>query len=645
MDTFNRETNIETIKQRFDQVVYNFGTENSFSNSELGSFEGLTEENSFILGGSNSSNNREKVILNVNTFADQNDGSSANGLSLRDAILTAHRDLDREYIINLPAGTHTLTIQGNEDFRFQETSGTNLGLFDNILTRTGDLDIEIPITIRGADPENTIIDASNLEDRIFDVKENGFLTISNVTMQNGTALGTFEEDSEEPNDPDSFLGGGIRIALGGSAIINSSIIKENHSRWDTITDEANVNGGGIANRGFLEINDTTIIDNIADVNGGGIYNSGTMSIFSSSIVNNSANATLFYVDQIEGGGGIHNAESGTLVLENSTVSGNQTLISGNDEERFPEGAGGGGILSSGSQLIVTNSTIVNNSAPLGSGILVSQSDTTENFNPAVLQNSIVAQNNNSADIEGFFELNSSYNLIGNGNGILFNGIDNNIVGDITNPLDPQLEPLADNGGITPTHALRANSPAINAGSNDIASEVAASDQRGKRRILDGTVDIGSYEYAENQLLDTPLYRLQNTEQAGTYLFVNYKERQQILANYHQFEDEGFAFSVAFEPHDELTAMYRMQNQDLPGTYLYVNEQERDTILEDYDNFINEGLAFYVYEAGSNLGQDIYRFQNIDIPGTYLFVNKTERDAIRENYDNFIEEGIAWEAGF
>ena len=643
MDTLNRETNIETIKQRFDQAVYNFGTDNSFSNSEFGSFEGLTEENSFILGGNNSSNNREKVILNVTTFADQNDGSSANGLSLRDAILTAHRDLDREYIINLPAGTHTLTIQGNEDFRFQETSGTNLGLFDNIVTRTGDLDIEIPITIRGADPENTIIDASNLEDRIFDVKENGFLTISNVTIQNGTALGTFEEDSNDPPDPESFLGGGIRIAIGGSGIINSSIIKENHSRWDTITQEANVNGGGIANRGFLEIYNTNIIENIADVNGGGIYNSGTLQIVDSSIINNSANATTFFADQIDGGGGIHNSEEGALFVQNSTISGNTTFLSGNDSESFPEGAGGGGILSDGNQVVITNSTIVNNTASIGSGILISQTEA-ENSNPAVLQNSIVAQNNNSADIEGFFELNSSYNLIGNGNGILFNGVDNNIVGDITNPVDPQLEPLADNGGLTPTHALQVNSPAINAGSNEITSEVGASDQRGKRRILDGTVDIGSYEYAENQLLDTPLYRLQNTEQFGTYLYVGYEERQQILANYHQFDDEGFAFSVAFEPHDELTAMYRMQNQDLPGTYLYVNEQERDTILEDYDNFINEGLAFYVYEAGSNLGQDIYRFQNIDIPGTYLFVNKTERDAIRENYDNFIEEGIAWEAG-
>ncbi len=90
-------------------------------------------------------------------------------------------------------------------------------------------------------------------------------------------------------------------------------------------------------------------------------------------------------------------------------------------------------------------------------------------------------------------------------------------------------------------------------------------------------------------------------------------------------------------------IYRFQNQDVSGTYLFVGEAERDIILEEYDNFILEGLAFYVYGGGANRADSIYRFQNQDVAGTYLFVGEEERNSIINNYDNFIEEGIAWEA--
>ena len=138
----------------------------------------------------NQNNNSAKVFFTVDTFADQNDGNASNGLSLRDAVLIAQRDPGKEYIINLPQGTYNLTIQGNEDFRFQEVGSDpeNLGLFDRFVTRTGDIDIETRVTIIGESPANTIIDATTLGDRIFDVKEGGFLTLENVTVQNGRVI-------------------------------------------------------------------------------------------------------------------------------------------------------------------------------------------------------------------------------------------------------------------------------------------------------------------------------------------------------------------------------------------------------------------------------------------------------------------------
>ncbi|HIK37032.1 MAG: hypothetical protein N3D76_09330 [Geminocystis sp.] len=91
-----------------------------------------------------------RVVLNVTTLEDQNDASAANGLSLRDAVLIAQSNPGREYVINLAPGTYTLTIQGNEDFRFQEQTQPNLGLFDTFVTRTGDIDITTRITMRGS---------------------------------------------------------------------------------------------------------------------------------------------------------------------------------------------------------------------------------------------------------------------------------------------------------------------------------------------------------------------------------------------------------------------------------------------------------------------------------------------------------------
>ncbi|MDJ0531809.1 MAG: peptidylprolyl isomerase [Xenococcaceae cyanobacterium MO_207.B15] len=144
-------------------------------------------------------------------------------------------------------------------------------------------------------------------------------------------------------------------------------------------------------------------------------------------------------------------------------------------------------------------------------------------------------------------------------------------------------------------------------------------------------------------LNTPIYRFQNSDIPGTYLFVAEEERANILENFTNFEEEGLAFRVAVEPGDNLIPLYRFQSTITPGTYLLAGEQERASINQDFaDSFIEEGLAFYVYEAGSGLGTDFSRFQNRDRPGTYLFATGEERANIRENFTNFEEEGIAFE---
>jgi hypothetical protein len=67
--------------------------------------------------------------------------------------------------------------------------------------------------------------------------------------------------------------------------------------------------------------------------------------------------------------------------------------------------------------------------------------------------------------------------------------------------DPLLGPLADNGGLTKTHALLNNSPAIDSGYCVYSPE---SDQRGEVRPAGSGCDIGAYERSATQSIFLPL---------------------------------------------------------------------------------------------------------------------------------------------
>jgi hypothetical protein len=87
----------------------------------------------------------------------------------------------------------------------------------------------------------------------------------------------------------------------------------------------------------------------------------------------------------------------------------------------------------------------------------------------------------------------------------------NAIGDRRNT-DPLLGPLANTGGPTPTHALLAGSPAINAGDNCVLDQSCASnnlsfnlttDQRGIALPQEAAVDIGAFEVVIPQACTTP----------------------------------------------------------------------------------------------------------------------------------------------
>jgi uncharacterized repeat protein (TIGR01451 family) len=144
-------------------------------------------------------------------------------------------------------------------------------------------------------------------------------------------------------------------------------------------------------------------------------------------------------------------------------------------------------------------TVAGNQASLNpqGGGLYSAADVGEG---PIVRNSLFADNvgprsGDGPDVHGYVQ-SQDYNLIESAGGYTLSGVtDHNITGP-----DPNLGPLMDNGGSTPTHALQPGSPAIDVGScTDLAGDPIASDQRGIPRPQGVRCDIGAYESAQPTL--------------------------------------------------------------------------------------------------------------------------------------------------
>ena len=268
------------------------------------------------------------------------------------------------------------------------------------------------------------------------------------------------------NNVDTNRAGGIEIN-GGSITLNRAELNQNNGR------------GILANSTDISITDSTVDRN----DGGGILARASRVNISRSTLSNNVSR--------DSGAAFLSIES-TLNLASSTVSGNVSLEDG------------GGLYGTG-EFLIDGSTIFNNTAlGVGGGIAVAA---------VTVQNSIIAGNsdNGTAPDINASQLTLTSSLIGSNAGTDLAAAPigspdsaGNLIGTAPLPIDPLLGELDDNGGPTLTHALLPGSPAINAGSNELAinqdGAAQLTDQRGSARFVDGnesgiaTIDLGAFEY-------------------------------------------------------------------------------------------------------------------------------------------------------
>ncbi|ELR99429.1 choice-of-anchor Q domain-containing protein [Gloeocapsa sp. PCC 73106] len=503
----------------------------------------------------------------VNTLENENDGIDLNNISLREAVEAANTTPGEDLINfedSLSGGT--VDIGGNLNIT-DELIITGLGKDDLSVGGTlSFLDNTNNLTISGLSAEGFIAQDNsdiqvNLDDIMGEISAVGGNSVSiNINRADLSGIITEQIDSVTLTVNESTVSGDILFtvnrgyyvdaSINNSTIdnggiggiysgffnlrVNNSVISGNDSSgiyfptdnyltsyiyyFDSISNIIVTNSSITSNRGaaiHMSAGDLTVENsNIIGNQGGGVIGSTGSDL-------NIVNSTI-----AQNGFGILNGY-GDLSLVQSTISGNEGFGVANFSKIFYGGRGY--TFAFRASTTISNSTITDNENGVFNGVDIQGSYVSS---PATLAsqttvvNSIISGNDDEDvvnDSDGDFStyyyvigkfISEGNNIVGTGNGVS----DFSQTTDQTNTA-PQLNPLVDNGGFTPTHLPQGDSPAIDAGNRESlpSNEPIRFDQRGEgfNRVVGGQLDIGAVEVQSTVEPSVIFGTTRNDELVGT----------------------------------------------------------------------------------------------------------------------------------
>lgn len=401
----------------------------------------------------------------------------------------------------------------------------------------GDFDVTSPVTIRGVGQERTLL-VGNV-DRYFDVRPGGSLVLQDLTIAFCTAVGGSSDEADGAGGAIRALGdlrversgignnmaapsrpGGAIFATANLDVVDTWILDNTGGPAPLNSSQTGGWGGGIYAIGSTHISGSTLRNNHVgtgptpwnpaaqpDARGAAIYARGNLEIDRTSIEENGSGPLAMW-----GGGVFVETRPGS---NGSFVRIHASTLRGNTAERgaalsvfgFTQGvlfdstvtenvggsvfnpSGGSAVHLLGSaQLQVVHSTIAGNE---GIGVAADSSSGSRLSSSILARNRIDGAERDCVGAHFTF----GYNLFGSGGGCQITLTD-------LETTDPRLEPAAGEDGAPWVMALKADSPAIDAGRcEDESWGTFVADQRGVEMPQGSTCDIGAYEFIPYERLE------------------------------------------------------------------------------------------------------------------------------------------------
>ncbi len=469
--------------------------------------------------------------MTVDTTVDELDAPPNTTCSLREAVESANLNADfggcvgdgayGDDTILLPAGTYGLTRIPAEDFLDLDNS-------------VGDLDVLAAVPDLRSPSDAQRLDRGIFAEETLEILGEGSGTTI-IERSSAEIFGIFQSDLFTAlRLVDLTVRGGEQVA-GGGIFADFDLALERVVIRDNVARAPDAGGGGLVVFADLTMVDTLVTDNqvvLEDpcdtgppTTGGGVFafGLGEVLIERSTIANNVVTGD----PGCEGfGGGVGMlAGFAPVRIVNSTVSGNSSIFVGgvdllieslfspfkasleSGRNKAPASwthGRGSSRLERGitppppepSSASLEHVTIAGNSADEVGGLsLLSLGETGQ----LVLENSLIGGNTASDAPDctrfGVAVTSQGTNLLSVDDPLEDEGDEPcltappDLVGTLADPLAPQLGPLQDNGGETPTHALLLSSPALDA----TTDQGEAEDQRGVPRPVGPAFDIGAFE--------------------------------------------------------------------------------------------------------------------------------------------------------